>query len=54
MKDQTIRALTEFASKVFNEPFFEDGRHHRRSGSAIETLGRVVDLFDLPSADRVN
>ena len=51
MKGETLRALTEFASKIFNEPFFEDSVIVEDRLDIIEALGDEVVIDQLPSAD---
>ena len=50
---ETIRALTEFASKVFDEKFLEDGVITEDRCDAGETLGNLVDLDRFPGAEQV-
>ena len=53
MRGETVRALTEFAKKVFDEDFFEDSVITEDRRDAVETLGDVVDIDRLPSGDEV-
>lgn len=48
MKPETVKALTDFASKVFDEEFFSDSVITEDRADAAETLGDVVDLEGFP------
>ncbi len=49
---QTVRALTEFATKVFAEDLFEDSVITEERQSAEEALGAGVELDRFPGRDR--
>ena len=53
-KGETIFALTDFATKVFDEEFFEDAVVTEERCEAGEVLGGVVDLARMPSNEEVN
>ena len=54
LQGETVQALTSFASKVFDEEFFEDAVITEDRCSATETLGETVDIEGLPSADQAS
>jgi DEAD/DEAH box helicase domain-containing protein len=49
---EAVKALTEFASKVFDESFFDDGVIVEDRCTAVEVLGGTVDLLELPDPAR--
>ncbi len=53
MRRETIQALTGFASKVFDEDFFEDSVVTEDRLDAVETLGETVNLERLPRPDQI-
>ena len=52
-KGETIFALTDFATKVFDEEFFEDAVVTEDRCEAGEVLGGVVDVDRMPSTEEV-
>lgn len=53
VRRETIRALTGFASKVFDEDFFEDSVVTEDRLDANEALGSIVDISLFPRPDQV-
>ena len=54
MRGETLRALTDFASKVFDEDFFDDCVITEDRCTVTETLGDVVDIEGFPGPDRTS
>ena len=52
-KGETILALTDFATKVFDEDFFEDAVVTEDRCEVDDVLGGVVDIDRMPSAEEV-
>lgn len=54
MQSETIRSLTEFATKVFDETFFDDSVITEDRLDAVEALGDRTDLDRFPTAGQLN